>query len=86
MSAKPIAEDPPALRTVTSTMPVTLGGVTAFNVEPETIVNEDAARVPKMTAVVVGKRLRVIVTVFPPMRGPLAGVIADTIGGARYVN
>ncbi len=72
-SAEEVAEVPPAVVTVMSTVPAALGGEVAVIWLSESTVKVVAAVVPKSTAVAVVKPVPVMVTVVPPAVGPELG-------------
>ena len=79
-SAGDVADVPPAVVTVTSTVPVPTGDVAVMDVA-ETTVKLVAAAAPKVTAVAPANPVPVIVTVVPPVVGPAVGEIEVTVGG-----
>ncbi len=80
-SAAEVAEVPPTVVTVRSTVPVPAGAVAVREVA-ETTVKEVAAAVPKLTAVAPVRLVPVTVTLVPPAVGPLVGLTAVTVGAA----
>jgi hypothetical protein len=72
---------PPNVVTVTFTVPAPAGDVATIELAPVT-VNELAAVPPKFTPVAPVKLLPAIVTLVPPVVGPLAGEMKVTFGGA----
>ena len=80
-SAAEVAEVPPVVVTVTSTVPVPAGDVAVIEVD-ETTVKAVAAVVPKFTAVAPVKPVPVMVTAVPPVAGPVAGLTDVTVGAA----
>ena len=84
-SAGEVAEVPPGVITVTSTIPVPAGltAVTVVSLPPSRSV---AGVVPKSTAVAPVSPVPVIVTGVPPAYGPLVGARAVTVGAAMNVN
>ena len=67
--------------TVTFTVPaLTAAGAAAVTRVAGLTVNPVAGRVPKCTAVAPVNRLPVMVTLVPPACGPLAGLMAVTVG------
>ena len=79
----PAAEVPPAVVTVTSTVPVPGGAVAVIEVG-ELTVTPDASAVPNLTVVAPAiKPLPEIVTDVPPAAGPEVGEIPVTTGTAR---
>ena len=81
-SAGEVAEVPPTVVTVTSTVPVPAGAVAKIEVA-ELTVKLVAAVAPKFTAVAFVKFVPVMVTLVPPVVGPVVGVIELTVGLAR---
>ncbi len=67
--------------TVTSTVPVPAGDVAVISVAL-TIVTPVAFVVPNLNAVAPVKPVPVIVTVVPPVAGPVAGLSAEIVGAA----
>jgi hypothetical protein len=80
-SAADVAEVPPAVVTLTSTVPVPAGEVAVIEV-PEMTVKLVAGVAPKVTAVAPVRFVPVIVTEVPPARGPDVGEIEVTVGAA----
>ncbi len=80
-SAGEVALVPPMVTTVTSTVPVPMGDVAVIEVAL-TIVTPVAFVVPNFTAVAPVKPVPVIVTLVPPVAGPLAGLSTVTVGAA----
>jgi len=79
-SAAPVALVPPAdVVTVTSTVPLPAGEVAVIEVALLTL-NEVAAVLPNLTAVVPLKLVPVIVTLVPPVVGPKFGATEVTVG------
>ena len=76
---------PPAVVTVTSTVPVPAGEVAVIEVA-ELTVKAVAAVLPNLTAEAAVRLLPVIVTLVPPPVGPLVGAIEATVGAETYVN
>ena len=74
---------PPAVVTVTSTVPVAPGGEVAVIWPGLLTVNEAAGVPPKFTAVTAKKLVPVIVTMVPPVTGPVFGLTLVTVGGAN---
>jgi hypothetical protein len=80
-SAEPVAEVPPGVVTVTSTVPAEPAGELAVMLVALTTVNEVAAWVPKLTAVTGAMNpVPVMVTTVPPASGPAVGEISVTTG------
>jgi hypothetical protein len=71
---------PPAVVTVTSTVPIPAGEVAVIWVALLT-VKEAAALLPKLTAVAPEKLVPVMVTLVPPCIGPVFGLTLATAGG-----
>jgi hypothetical protein len=78
-SAEPVALVPPAVVTVTSTVPVPAGDVAV--IELALLTEKLAAVPPKFTAVAPVKFVPVMVTLVPPVAGPLVGETEVTVGG-----
>ena len=74
-----VALAPPGVATVTSTVPTDPGGEVAVIVVGLVTVNAVPVR-PKATAVAPRKFAPLIVTVVPPMFGPLVGLMPVTVG------
>ena len=74
-----VALAPPAVVTRTSMVPVPAGAVAVICVA-ELTVKPVAAVAPKVTAVVPLKLVPVMVTLVPPLVGPLVGLKAVTVG------
>jgi hypothetical protein len=83
-SAPEVAEVPPAVVTLTSTVPVPDGDVAVICVE-ELTVNAVAAVPPNDTAVAPEKPVPVMITEVPPPVGPAVGEMPVTVGAATYV-
>ena len=79
-SAADVAEVPPAVVTLTSTVPVPAGDVAVIWVA-ELTVKLVAAVAPKVTAVAPEKPEPMMITVVPPAKGPAVGEIEVTVGG-----
>jgi hypothetical protein len=73
---------PPAVVTVTCTVPAVPAGATAVIWVAELTVNEVAGVAPKLTAVAPVKFVPVSTTVVPPATGPALGTIAVRVGTA----
>jgi hypothetical protein len=84
-SAELVAEVPPGVVTVTSTVPAEPAGEVAVTLVSLATVNDVAAVLPKLTAVAPVNPLPVIVTAVPPAIGPPAGETPVTTGAAMYV-
>jgi hypothetical protein len=78
-SAALVALVPPAVVTVTSTVPAPAGEVAVIWVAPLT-VKELAAVLPNLTAVAPEKLVPAMVTLVPPVGGPVFGVTLVTVG------
>ena len=76
-----MADVPPGVVTVTSTVPVP-AGLSAVITVSLTTVKFVAGFVPKSTAVAPVKPVPVIVTMVPPAAGPSFGLTAETVGAA----
>jgi hypothetical protein len=74
-----VALMPPAVVTVTSTVPLPDGDVAVICVAPLT-VNDVALALPNLTAVAPVRAVPVIVTLVPPVATPLVGEIEVTVG------
>ena len=80
-SAELVALVPAGVVTVTSTVPMALAaGAVAVIVVSLTTVKEVAGLEPKLTAVAPRKSVPVMVTLVPPVSGPLLGLRAVTVG------
>ena len=79
-SALEVAEVPPAVVTVTSTVPVPAGEVTVMEVAVSAVTVP--AVVPNLTAVAFARLVPVTVTLVPPAPGPEVGLTAVTVGAA----
>ncbi len=75
-----VAEVPPAVVTVTSTLPLLPAGLTTVIWVSLSTLKLLAVVEPNETLVAPVKPEPVIVTLVPPAAGPLVGVIPDTIG------
>jgi hypothetical protein len=80
-SAAEVAEVPPAVVTLTSTVPVPAGEVAVIEVA-ELTVKPVAGVAPNVTAVVPAKLVPVMVTEVPPAPGPEVGEIEVAVGAA----
>jgi hypothetical protein len=80
-SAAEVAEVPPPVVTVTSTVPVPAGAVAVIEVA-ELTVKPVAGVAPNVTAVAPAKLVPVMVTVVPPAVGPEVGEIEVIVGAA----
>lgn len=76
-----MAEVPPGLVTLTSTVPVPAGETAVMDVA-ELTVKLVAAVAPNVTAVAAVNPEPVIATEVPPASGPAAGATAATVGAA----
>jgi len=75
-----VAETPPVVVTVTSTVPVPVGDVAVIDVsEPAVML---AGLLPKSTAVAEPRPVPVMTTEVPPADGPDAGAMPVTVGAA----
>ena len=79
-SALDVTEVPPAVVTVTSTVPVPDGEVTVIDVA-ESAVTVPVV-VPNLTAVAFARLVPVTVTLVPPAPGPEVGLTPVTVGAA----
>jgi hypothetical protein len=70
---------PPAVVTITSTVPIPAGAVAVIWVALLT-VKEPAALLPNLTAVAPEKLVPVMVTLVPPDGGPVFGLTLVTVG------
>ena len=73
---------PPAVLTVTSTVPVPAGATAVIEVSELTVTLEATVE-PKSTVAFAVKRVPVIVTLVPPASGPLSGDTFVTVGSCR---
>ena len=80
-SAAEVPDVPPAVVTLTSTVPVPAGEVAVIDVA-ELTVKLVAAVAPNVTNVAPVKPVPVMVTVVPPAAGPDVGEIDATVGPA----
>ena len=76
-----VALVPPAVVTVTSTVPTPVGEVAVIWVALST-VKDPAALLPNLTAVAPEKLVPVMVTLLPPDVGPVFGLMLVTVGAA----
>jgi len=74
-----VALVPPAVVTVTSTVPMPAGEVAVIWVVLLTM--KEAALLPKLAAVAPEKLVPVMVTLLPPDVGPVFGLTLVTVGG-----
>ena len=81
MSPAEVAELPPTVVTVTSTMPLPAGEVTVTDVAV-LAVRLVAGVVPNLTAVAEPRLVPLMTTVVPPAEVPLVGTIEVTVGAA----
>jgi hypothetical protein len=85
-SSAELAEVPPDVVTVTTTVSVPGGEVAVSDVELKTFTAV-AATVPKSTVASLAKPVPVTVTTVPPVTAPLSGLMPVTVGSAKaYVN
>jgi hypothetical protein len=77
-----VADVPPEVVTVTSTVPADPAGAVAVICVAEFTVNELAAVDPNFTALAPVSVAPVIVTVVPPATGPEDGLMPATVGAA----
>ncbi len=85
-SAVLVAENPPGVVTVTSTVPAKCAGVTAVIKVSELTANEAAATAPNETAVAPVNPAPLIVTVVPPEVEPPDALRLATVGGRSKAN
>ncbi|PIT03973.1 hypothetical protein TSA1_26775 [Bradyrhizobium nitroreducens] len=78
-SAAEVADVPPAVVTVISTVPVPAGDVAVIEVA-ELTVKPVAAVAPNVTALAPERFVPVMTTVVPPVCGPAVGAIDVTVG------
>ncbi len=81
-SAALVALVPPAVVTVTSTVPAVPAGAVAVRLVALLTITPAALVVPNLTAVALVKLVPVIVTLVPPAVGPAPGLTPVTVGGA----
>ena len=81
-SADEVAEVPPGVTTVTSTVPAEPAGAVAVILLVALTVNEVAAVEPKFTVETLVKPVPVMVTVVPPADGPALGLTEVSVGAA----
>ena len=74
---------PPAVVTVTSTVPVPAGDVAVMDVAVFAVTV--AVTVPNFTAVALPRLVPVIVTEVPPAAKPVTGEMPVTVGASTYV-
>src|SRR5262249_40778302 len=74
-----VALVPAAVVTVMSTAPAALGGATAISCDPA-VVNDVAAAPPNAAEVAPPRFVPVMVTLVPPVVGPVFGLTAVTVG------
>ena len=84
-SATVVADVPPTVVTVTSTVPAAPAGAVAVIEVSELTVKPSAFAAPNFTAVAPKKPVPVIATDVPPAVGPAVGDIDVTVGAATYV-
>ncbi|GAB3278914.1 hypothetical protein GCM10027456_71090 [Kineosporia babensis] len=80
MSAAVLALAPAAFVTMRSLTPVPAGTTTVIEVRLGSTVYDGAFAAPTFTPVMLAKLVPVTVTWFPPDSGPVAGLIAVTVG------
>jgi hypothetical protein len=86
LSTAEVAENPPAVLTVTSTVPAASAGEVTVQLVVDEQLTAVAAVPPKLAAVVpTAKLVPVTVTTVPPASGPEFGKIALTTGGSAKV-
>jgi hypothetical protein len=81
----PVALLPPVVVTVTSIRPGAIAGAKAMIEVSEWTVNEDAAFVPKSTALTPVKFVPLMVTLVPPVSGPEFGRMVVTAGSGGVI-
>ena len=88
LSAADAAEVPPAVTTVTYTVPADSAGLVAVSCVPAALTTTLLAAVlPKSTALALFRFVPTIVTEAPPAVGPAVGLRLVTVGaGTKYVN
>ena len=79
--ARGVEDPPPAVLTVTETVPVPAGTVTVSEVELIRLTPTPAVE-PKSTVGTPENPVPVTVTLLPPAAGPLFGLTAVTVGAA----
>ena len=72
--------DPPSVVNTTSTSSAVFLGLTTVTVLTSNTVTEVPAMSPNITDVVPLKLVPVIVTIVPPLFGPLRGAISEIVG------
>ena len=77
-----MAEVPPGVVTVTSTVPAAPAGEVAVIEVADTTVTPVASAVPNFTAVAPVRLVPVMVTGVPPLVEPVVGLTALTVGAA----
>src|SRR5260370_3807444 len=82
-SAELLADVPPGVVTVTSTVPAASAGEVVVMLVSLTTVKVSAVVSPKLTTPAPVKPVPVIVTTVPPASGPAAGVTAVTTGSGK---
>ena len=82
-SAAPVADVPPPVETVTSTVPLDPAGAVAVIEVLEATVTPEEAEPPKLMTDEVVKPVPAIVTAVPPDVGPVDGLMPVTVGAAR---
>jgi hypothetical protein len=86
LSAFEVNVVPPAVVTVTSTVPALPAGDTAVSLVVLTTFTDVPAVAPKRTVDAAVKPVPLTATVVPPAIGPEFGLIAETDGRTTYVN
>src|SRR4051794_17390515 len=81
-----VAEVPPTVVTVMSTVPAACAGAVAVMLVALSTVNDAAGVTPNSTSMALLKPVPVIVTDVPPLLGPWAGLTLVTVGAATNVN
>jgi hypothetical protein len=84
-SAEEVAEMPPGVVTVMSTVPAVPAGLVALIWLAELTVKLEAALLPKSTAVAPLRLVPVMVTTVPPMLVPEVGLMPVTTGAGVAV-
>ncbi|HET6963194.1 MAG TPA: hypothetical protein VFH58_00375 [Acidimicrobiales bacterium] len=84
-SAEEVADVPPGVVTVTSTVPAAPAGEVAVTRVESTAMTSVAGLAPKLTPVAPVRLVPVIVTDVPPALGPDEGLTPVTVGGQLIV-
>ena len=84
-SAALVALVPPAVTTVTSTVPVPAGAVAVMLVSLSTVKTADGFPGPKSTLEASVSPAPLMVTADPPVLGPVSGLTAETVGTGGVV-